>query len=73
VPTPPHDPLVPPSLADHWFFKVSEVAEMCHVSEKTVRRAIKSERLKAHRPGGGIRISRVALHEWLDSREGDAE
>ncbi|MCW2921588.1 MAG: Helix-turn-helix domain [Thermoleophilia bacterium] len=65
--------LVPPEFAGQWMFKVKEVAAICQICDRTVRRAIKKERLKALHVGGSIRITRDALETWLEERSGGAK
>jgi excisionase family DNA binding protein len=48
---------------------LSEVAGLMGVSERTVRRWIKSGRLKAYKPGRDYRIPEAALWEFIEESE----
>lgn len=47
------------------FFTIGEVAEMLHVSTRTVRRWIDSGKLVAHALGGVVRIGEPDLRAFL--------
>ena len=49
------------------FYKLEEVKAILRVSDSTVRRYIKSGRLKHQRLGRAYRITETALKEFLDS------
>lgn len=53
--------------------KVSEVASVCQVHPKTVRRAIARGELRAARLGttGALRVREVDVDAWVDSRAGE--
>lgn len=46
----------------------AQVAEMCQLSTKTVRRAIQAGDLGAFKLGACLRISRQAVATWLEAR-----
>ena len=46
-------------------FKIKDVAEICAVSDKTVRRWIKKKEIKAHSIGGSIRIPLTELLKFI--------
>ncbi len=48
---------------------LSEVAELMEVTERTVRRWIKSGRLKAYKPGRDYRIPESAVKEFIERSE----
>lgn len=50
--------------------KVSEVAKMCQVHPKTIRRAIARGELRAARLGiaGALRLREVDVDDWLAAR-----
>src|SRR5918997_4309297 len=48
---------------------LSEVAGLMGVSERTVRRWIKSGRLKAYKPGRDYRIPETALRRFIEESE----
>jgi len=48
---------------------LSEVAELMEVAERTVRRWIKSGRLKAYKPGRDYRIPESAVKEFIERSE----
>ncbi len=52
-----------PALPMH---TVATVAEICQVSERTVRRWIDAKLLKAHRLSRAVRISEADLQSFLD-------
>jgi excisionase family DNA binding protein len=56
---PPTPNSVPPLLT------VTEIADRLQVSLRTVRRLIKSERIKILRIGGSIRVAPAALEAYL--------
>jgi excisionase family DNA binding protein len=48
------------------FYSVGEVAEMLHVSTKTVRRWIEGRKIMAHQFGRLIRIAHSDLKQFLE-------
>ena len=55
--------------AQEQFYSLEEVAERLGVSERTVRRWIKSGELPAYKPGREYRIRDGELEEFLQSRK----
>jgi excisionase family DNA binding protein len=55
--------------AQERFYSLEEVAEQLGVSERTVRRWIKSGVLPAYKPGREYRIRAGELEEFLQSRK----
>ena len=49
------------------FFRIPEVAEILRASEKTVRRRIRSGKIKARKEGGRILIPDVEIQRYLDA------
>ena len=49
-------------------YTVAEAAEILHVSQKTVRRLIKSEQLRVIRIGGLLRIDPMDLQDLIRDR-----
>jgi excisionase family DNA binding protein len=49
------------------FFKPNDIANTLDVSPRTVRRWIKSGKLKAHRFGGAVRISAADFNEFAEA------
>ena len=47
------------------YYKISKMAEMLDVSEKTLRRMIADRRIKAVRIGGSVRIPHSELHKMI--------
>jgi len=50
-------------------YKIKTVAKLYDISEKTIRRWIKSGKLKANRIGGSIRIPRHEIEKFITSVE----
>ena len=50
------------------YYKIREVANFLGVCERTVRRWIEREELRAHRFGRGVRISRSAFNAFVRRR-----
>ncbi|MGB5113523.1 MAG: helix-turn-helix domain-containing protein [Mycobacterium sp.] len=50
-------------------YRIREVAEMLGIDEKTVRRAIASDALEAHRCGTVVLIYPADLDAWIASFE----
>lgn len=50
-------------------YRIREVAEMLGVDAKTVRRAIASEALEAHRCGAAILVFPADLDAWIGTFE----
>ena len=48
---------------------LSEVARVMGFSERTIRRWVKSGKLKAYKPGRDYRISEAALREFIEESE----
>ena len=47
---------------------IKQVCELTQLSDSTVRRAIRTGRLQASRPGGNfLRITKEAVQQWMDS------
>jgi excisionase family DNA binding protein len=51
------------------FLTLAEVAELMHLSKRTVLRLIQSKNFPAFRVGGQWRISETQLLQWIESRE----
>jgi len=47
-----------------------EAAFLCSLSERTIWSAIQDGRLKAAKIGRSVRITRDALHEFLNAQQG---
>ncbi len=47
------------------FYSISEIAMMSNQSQKTIRRHIAAEKLKADKVGNRYRISKIAYEKWL--------
>jgi excisionase family DNA binding protein len=63
-------------MANETQLTVRDVAERLRTHEETVRRWLKSGRLKGYRPGGdktGWRIRESALEQFITDREAQAE
>jgi excisionase family DNA binding protein len=60
-------------MAEEEFFSLRDVADRLKVSEQTVRRWVKSGRLKAYKPGLEYRIQASDLQGFLESRTPKAE
>jgi len=53
------------SAVEKRLFTVTQIAEMTSLSEATIRRAIRDEKLKAHYFGDAVRISIEDLDAYL--------
>ena len=47
---------------------IKEVCEALKVSDSTVRRAIKAEKLKSFKTGRIVRIEKQAVIDWLNEK-----
>ena len=50
------------------FYTIEEIAELCKVSQKTIRRQVAANYLKAQRVGSLWRIEEQHLKEWLEKK-----
>lgn len=55
------------SIGPKFAYRISEVAELCSVSEKHVRRALAAGELAAHQRDRIVLIQPEAIKEWLDA------